>query len=129
MECLFLFYFCIFYILVNHLSILISIQNLIYFHHIISCSGVAVRIKETTSGCPVLGNNCLPKGAALLQNLPSVACVHVLNPKPGDVVLDMCASPGNKTTHIAALMKNEVRKYKEKYKLKTVFEIIINKHS
>lgn len=72
-------------------------------------SGVAVRMKETASGCPILGNNFLPKGAALLQNLPSVACVHVLNPQPGETVLDMCASPGNKTTHIAALMRNEVR--------------------
>lgn len=69
--------------------------------------GVAVRITETASGCPVLGN-FLPKGSALLQNLPSVACVHALKPRPGDTILDMCASPGNKTTHIAALMQNKV---------------------
>ena len=41
------------------------------------------------------------------QNLPSVVAVHVLDPQPGDTVLDMCAAPGGKTTHIASRMKNE----------------------
>ncbi|GFN76215.1 ribosomal RNA small subunit methyltransferase b [Plakobranchus ocellatus] len=38
------------------------------------------------------------------QNLPSIACVHALDPQPGETVLDMCAAPGGKTSHIAALM-------------------------
>lgn len=42
----------------------------------------------------------------MLQNLPSIVCGHVLDPQPGDTVLDMCASPGNKTTHIAELMND-----------------------
>ena len=33
-------------------------------------------------------------GLAMLQNLPSAAVAHVLNPVPGSRVLDMCASPG-----------------------------------
>ena len=31
----------------------------------------------------------------------------VLNPKPGDFVLDIAASPGSKTTQMAAMMKNK----------------------
>ena len=29
------------------------------------------------------------------QNLPSVVVGHVLNPQENDMILDMCASPGN----------------------------------
>lgn len=31
----------------------------------------------------------------------------MLDPKPNDIVLDMCASPGNKTTHLAQLMEDK----------------------
>ena len=42
--------------------------------------------------CPSL-RDILPQ-LLFLQNLPSVVVGHVLNPQPGDIVLDMCASPG-----------------------------------
>ncbi|XP_023930216.1 putative methyltransferase NSUN6 [Lingula anatina] len=41
------------------------------------------------------------------QNLPSVICSHVLDPQPNNRVLDMCAAPGGKTTHIATLMRDQ----------------------
>lgn len=44
----------------------------------------------------------------LLQNLPSILCSLVLNPQPSEIILDMCAAPGNKTTHISFLMKGQV---------------------
>jgi tRNA (cytosine49-C5)-methyltransferase len=31
----------------------------------------------------------------------------VLDPEPGELILDMCAAPGSKTTQIAAMMKNQ----------------------
>jgi 16S rRNA C967 or C1407 C5-methylase (RsmB/RsmF family) len=43
----------------------------------------------------------------MLQNLPSVLVGHALNPKPNDVILDMCSAPGGKTSHLASLVRNE----------------------
>jgi len=40
------------------------------------------------------------------QGLNSLLPVMALAPQPNEVVLDMCAAPGGKTGHIAALMKN-----------------------
>lgn len=44
-----------------------------------------------------------------VQNLPSVVVGHVLGPRPGERILDMCAAPGGKTCHIAALMEDQVQ--------------------
>ncbi|KAH7956107.1 hypothetical protein HPB52_006024 [Rhipicephalus sanguineus] len=67
--------------------------------------GCAVRMTEPLSGCPPLGG--LEPSQLFLQNLPSALCGHILGPKPGDTVLDMCAAPGGKTTHLATLMKDK----------------------
>ncbi len=49
----------------------------------------------------------LLRGTVMLQNLPSIVAAHALAPPPGARVLDMCASPGGKTTALAALMGNQ----------------------
>jgi ribosomal RNA methyltransferase Nop2 len=45
-------------------------------------------------------------GYYIIQNPSSFLPVMALNPKPNERVLDMCAAPGGKTTHIAQRMKN-----------------------
>jgi len=46
-------------------------------------------------------------GACILQDAASFVPVLALSPKPGEDILDICAAPGGKTTHIAAITKNK----------------------
>jgi len=46
-------------------------------------------------------------GAIYLQNISSQLPPLILNPQSGERVLDLCASPGSKTTQMAAMMNNK----------------------
>lgn len=46
-------------------------------------------------------------GEYYIQGLSSMIPPIVLNPLPGDIVLDLCAAPGSKTTELAELMENK----------------------
>jgi 16S rRNA (cytosine967-C5)-methyltransferase len=46
------------------------------------------------------------KGYIYAQDESAGFPVMLLNPKPGETILDMCAAPGGKLTNIAELMKN-----------------------
>lgn len=45
-------------------------------------------------------------GYYYVQEISSMLSVLALNPKPNEFVLDMCASPGSKTTQMASRMEN-----------------------
>ena len=51
----------------------------------------------------------LRMGLAQVQDESSMLVAHVLAPEPGMTVIDACAAPGGKTTHIAQRMENRGR--------------------
>jgi len=63
-----------------------------YVTHHRSYRGVGIEMAEPLMECPSL-DNFLPR-VVFAQNLPSALCAHVLDPQPGETILDMCAAPG-----------------------------------
>jgi 16S rRNA (cytosine967-C5)-methyltransferase len=62
---------------------------------------VIVREQFDAHGSPLWSG-----GQFMPQSRASMLSAHALDPQPGERVLDMCAAPGAKTTHIAALMRD-----------------------
>ncbi|GJD11762.1 Putative methyltransferase NSUN6 [Galdieria sulphuraria] len=70
------------------------------------CEGLAIQIVEPVYFAPSLFD-IVSQGIGILQNLPCTVVGHVMDPKPGQRILDLCASPGGKTSHLATLMHNQ----------------------
>jgi 16S rRNA (cytosine967-C5)-methyltransferase len=53
------------------------------------------------------GSSAWGTGAILAQSRAAMLVARVLDPQAGERVLDLCAAPGGKSTHMAALMGDE----------------------
>jgi 16S rRNA (cytosine967-C5)-methyltransferase len=47
------------------------------------------------------------EGLFQIQDEASILVSHLLDPSPGESVIDVCSAPGGKTTHLAQLMANK----------------------
>lgn len=63
----------------------------------------ALILKNTSD---ISASQAFLKGLITVQDESSMLVSRILDPKPGDMVLDVCAAPGGKTTHMAQLMQN-----------------------
>lgn len=67
-----------------------------------SDEGIRIEGRKAISRLPFLKD-----GLFIIQDEASQLVTEILDPKPGERILDACASPGSKTTHIAQRMRNE----------------------
>jgi 16S rRNA (cytosine967-C5)-methyltransferase len=58
---------------------------------------------------PLMGLDSFQKGSFYVQDPSTLLAVEMLDPQPGETILDVCAAPGGKTTYIAQGMTNEGR--------------------
>jgi 16S rRNA (cytosine967-C5)-methyltransferase len=61
---------------------------------------------ELRSHPPLLSLPSFQQGLFYIQDPSTLLAVDLLDPKPGETVLDLCAAPGGKATYIAQLMQN-----------------------
>lgn len=66
-------------------------------------------IRINRSALPVRNTRWFEEGEIQLQDEGSQLISRLLDPQPGETVLDLCAGTGGKTTHLAALMGNTGR--------------------
>src|SRR5436309_2227665 len=55
------------------------------------------------------GSDLFERGLVMPQSRGSMLVSRLLDPQEGELMLDMCAAPGAKTTHLAALMRGQGR--------------------
>jgi 16S rRNA (cytosine967-C5)-methyltransferase len=56
---------------------------------------------------PVIQTDLYTQNTIYLQSLASALVARILNPKREGIVVDLCAAPGSKTSHLAQLMENQ----------------------
>jgi NOL1/NOP2/sun family putative RNA methylase len=72
-----------------------------------STRGLAVEVTLPKFKLPSLSElESFKEGLFYAQSLPSMVVAHVLEPSEEELIIDMAAAPGGKTSHIAQLMQN-----------------------
>ena len=63
-----------------------------------------LRLRGATGGIKALPG--FEEGWWMVQDASAQLVAHLLDPQPGETIIDACAAPGGKTVHIAELMQN-----------------------
>jgi len=62
---------------------------------------------ELKSAPPFASLPSFRKGGFYIQDPSTLLAAHLLDPHPGDRILDLCAAPGGKTTYLAQRLNNQ----------------------
>ncbi len=65
----------------------------------------AIQVKSASGPLDKLSS--FQNGKVFVQDESSMLVAHLVAPKPGETVIDLCAAPGGKSTHIAELMADK----------------------
>ncbi|BAQ63544.1 16S rRNA (cytosine(967)-C(5))-methyltransferase [Geminocystis sp. NIES-3709] len=63
-------------------------------------------LRLTNSAGNISQLDCFKEGLFTIQDASAQMVSHFLNPQPNETIIDACAAPGGKTTHIAELMQD-----------------------
>ncbi|XP_042376599.1 25S rRNA (cytosine-C(5))-methyltransferase NSUN5-like isoform X1 [Zingiber officinale] len=97
------------YIRINTLKVdaEVVMQELGKTNIMVSRDDIIPEVLSLASGIDLHDHPLVCNGSIFLQGKASSMVAVALNPIPGWKVLDACAAPGNKTAHLAALMKGQ----------------------
>lgn len=72
-----------------------------------SAPGIPEVLRLERGAKPVTHSAPYLKNAIYIQSLASALVSRVIGPAPDAIVVDLCAAPGSKTSHLAQLMQNQ----------------------
>lgn len=72
--------------------------------------GIAVEVLSSRFGLPsFMESSWYNEGLIHLQSFPAMVTCHVLDPRPGEVIVDLNCAPGSKMSYLSQLTKNQAR--------------------
>ncbi len=88
----------------------VVIQKLEFEGFLVEAGALPDSFKVKTENAGSLADSkTFKSGEVTIQDIAAQAVGYVAAPEPGQLTIDMCAAPGGKSTHLAAIMNNEGR--------------------